>query len=296
MGKARSLVFAALGAATLSYGAYEFNARYSRESIFERQQVAIEHVYRVESAARTRAVEGPMALIGAESNRADSNKARNLQNLNTGLSSLSDSSINERCEFEAQFESQLLANSRPTNVRPSGDFRPIPSSAAPMGPETRFPHCSTESMLKDTTSEVTAFVGLSALLVGLYNLLKRKKSLLGKELDRRMKAMENERKDTLLLYGIAPGFAHTITSESLRTQSAYELHTLVHGTPSLLAALENYGFTKSDIQRILLCFPPLLNLSPAHVCDQLSVLEDGGIKTPQEVMSAVVRLPAILGQ
>jgi hypothetical protein len=286
MGKARPLAFAALGAAAIAYGAFEFNARYSREGIFERQQVVIEHVYRAESAAKTTGVDEMAPSI-----RAEMNKARNLQSLSIGLNSLGDASINERCEFEALFERGLL-----TNGRTGGDAKTVSSSTPSEGLQSPIPRCTTESMLKDTTTEISAFVGLSALLLGLYNLLRRKKSLLGKELDRRMKEMENERKDTLLIYGIAPGFAHTITSESLRSQSAYELHTCVHGTRSLLDCLENYGFTKSDIQRILLCFPPLLNLSPAHVGGRLSALEEGGARAPQDVMAAVVRLPALLGQ
>ncbi|MFH0885263.1 MAG: hypothetical protein V1861_06140 [Candidatus Micrarchaeota archaeon] len=278
MGTARSLIIAALGAASISYGAYEFNARYSREAIFERQQVMIEHVCRAESAA----------TVKETAERANSRRAQRLQTLETGLSALGDASIKERCEFEAIFERQLLATGR----APREFSVPVTFEHS----QSQFPQCSMESMVKDTTTVVTSLVGLSALLLGLYNLLKRKPSHLGKEVDKRVKAMENERKDALLAYGIPPAFAHTITLESVRAQSAYELHMCVHSTRMLLQVLENYGFSKGDIQRILLCFPPLLNKSPEALRHRLSELEENGIRTQQEVMAAVVKLPGILGQ
>ena len=288
MGKAGPLFLAALGAASLAYGAYELNSRYSKESIFGRQQVVIEHVCRSESPAGPEGAKGASGAV--EPANAESNKARRLRDLTIRLHSLGDASIRGRCEFEAQFEYQSLAG---TGSVPG---RGMPVSAAPEGAQSPVPHCSMESMLKDTTTEVTLLAGLSAFLAGIFSLLRRKASIHRKEADRRMKSIENERKDALLQYGIPPAFAHSITTESLRAQSVYGLHTCVHSTLSLLHALRDYGFSKSDIQRILLCFPPLLNMTPEALGSRLSELEENGSRTHQEVLAAVVRLPGIIGQ
>jgi len=299
MGKAGPLVLAALGAASIAYGACELNSRYSKESIFGRQQVVIEHVYRAESPARPDGAKG--ASGAGEPAKAESNKARRLQDLAIGLHSLGDAPIQERCEFEAQFERQSLAGlagalELGTPIPAVGLTRASTPPEGGQSPQSPVPHCSMENILKDTTTEVTLLAGLTAFLAGIFGLMKRRSSMLGKEADGRRKAMENERKDALLQYGIPPAFAYTITTESLRAQSAYELHTCVHTSISLLHALRDYGFSKSDIQRILLCFPPLLNMTPEALGSRLSELEENGARTQQEVLAAVVKLPGVLGR
>jgi hypothetical protein len=277
MSRLRSIVYMAAGAAAISYGAYEYSARFSNESIWQRQSVQIERTYRNERPPGSKTAPP----------EAEANRHGRYEELRAGLSGLADASGEERCRFEARFERKLA----------TGSSEAAAESLANESYEP-FSQCTAGSRLKDGQTSIPAIGGLLVLLYGIYRFIKsfsRDPGVLGKDGEKRRKEMANDRRETLLAYGLGHAHAHTITEESMRVQSVHDVLHGNHLATFVISVLQNYGFSKPDVQRILLAYPGVLNRTPEEICDRLSQLEDGGVKTQDEVRETVLRLPAMLG-
>ncbi len=277
MSRLRSIIYMAAGAAAITYGAHQYATRYSDGSIWQRQSVHIERIYRNETALYSK--------IAPEA--AASQRQSRFKDLRSGLAGLEAASGEERCRFEAGFERRLYADSDEAvaEALANESFQP-------------YPHCTAGARVKDETVWIPFAAGALALLYGLYRFLqsfRKDPGILGKDGRKRQKEMENERRETLLSYGIGPAHALTITQESIRVQSVDDVLKGHHLAIFVINVLENYGFSKDDVQRILLSYPGVLNRSPEQLCERLSALEDGGTISQDELRARVLRLPGILG-
>ena len=277
MSRVKSLVFAGLGAAALSYGAYEYSTRFSDQNIWNKLQPRIERTFRMDArGGRDRQL------------RADERRTERLDSLRGGISRLGNSSMEERCRFVKEFSSGLLSSAPETLAEARRQETYAPGS-----------ECTPVEQAKDTTTLALGIGGISLFLIGIAGFIKSffKGGLgqFGKDAEKKRKEMEKERFDSLLALGLPPADAKSVSMESIRVQSVDDVLCRSHSCSSVLRVLDNYGFSKEEVQKIVLTFPGLLNRSPEQITSKLIDIENCGEKPPEEVRKNILRLPASLG-
>jgi hypothetical protein len=278
MSRFNSTVLLAAGALCVGIGTHNFVSKYSDQAIFQRQRGVIEKVYAREARAPGRDA----------AKKAEERRAQRYGELRSGLAELNERDVpsaGEHCRFEARFEKRLRTG--------SADAAAEEISREGIKP---FEQCTLEGRAKEKDVSTFMVIGVPLFLLGGVGLLRSFGKDKGeKERIQRSRLLEGNRRKALMDFGIEPGNAARIAKASLATLSTYDTFSANTGAAQVLSALEIYGFTRTEIEAILLVVPKLLNDNTTELSQTLIGMENDGRRSQSEVISDVVRLPGLLG-
>ncbi|MFH0737024.1 MAG: hypothetical protein V1827_06630 [Candidatus Micrarchaeota archaeon] len=277
MTRSRSLLFAAIGAAAISYSYHSYGDRFSGSEITKRIKPNIENIYADDR------------ISGDRSRNSNAEKARSdrYERLSKGLSALKNKSSAQRCRFELDFTNRLgVIGKEASDASMKEDA---------IGPQEE---CGFEHRIKDGPVIVPFVIGLLSLAYGFFVCLaapKPDRPFFERAESARLKMLlAAERRKNIQGLGLAYDEADAIAQKSLEDLGYTDLKYKRNNTASIIRALTDYGFSEKNVVSILRDNPGVLNSGGDSLSHSLSFYENDGRRKPEEVRAMVLERPEIL--